>query len=246
MARPPLLLVLLVVGAASAYGAVYKWTDADGVVHYGDQPVDGAKRVELPEPSRYAPPPLPRLRGEEPAGRTDAADSEASYERFAITRPEAGEYVRNASGDVEVELALEPGLQEGHRIQLLVDGVPARQDLTSTRALLKNVARGTHSIQARVMDASGEILIAAGPVPFFLFVETVEEPGEPGEAPPSDGPAYPPIPRDETQFSRPPQGNGEEPYAPEPRPEDAFSPSAPGGSGSVYQPSYQPSFQPRD
>ncbi|MGD8308622.1 MAG: DUF4124 domain-containing protein [Chromatiales bacterium] len=242
-----LILGALLVFPPLSHAAVYKWTDADGGVHYADQPVEGAERVKLPEPSRYSPPPRPPLASGASSERTEAEQPHAgAYGTFRISRPDAGEYVRNATGDVEVEMVLEPGLQEGHLIRIRVDGVAARQDLTSTHMMLKNLVRGPHTLAAEVLDGSGTVVATAPPVGFFLFVETVSEPE--GEEPPADGggrpTAYPPIPRREDQFSSPEEGRGQSPaYAPvfQPIPSragGAFSPLGPGGS--AYRPSYQP------
>ena len=46
MEKPTILVLLglLVMPFAAAYEA-YVWTDEDGVVHYSDRPVPGAKRI---------------------------------------------------------------------------------------------------------------------------------------------------------------------------------------------------------
>lgn len=41
------LLVLLLLAAASAGAQVYKWTDSTGKTHYGDRPPEDAKKQEL-------------------------------------------------------------------------------------------------------------------------------------------------------------------------------------------------------
>lgn len=48
-----LLLALLLGAATTAHGAIYKWTDSHGGVHYSQQPPTGAKAQEVPP----APPP---------------------------------------------------------------------------------------------------------------------------------------------------------------------------------------------
>ncbi len=49
------LLLLVSLGVATAASAeVYRWTDANGRVHYGERPPVGAERIELP---RQSPPP---------------------------------------------------------------------------------------------------------------------------------------------------------------------------------------------
>lgn len=53
----PLLLLLLLLGAAARAGDIYRWTDAQGRTQYGDQPpASGAEKiVEPPPPSALSP-----------------------------------------------------------------------------------------------------------------------------------------------------------------------------------------------
>lgn len=52
---PVALSLLLGVGLAKA-GDIYRWTDADGRVHYGDQPPpQGAQKVDAPPPPPLSP-----------------------------------------------------------------------------------------------------------------------------------------------------------------------------------------------
>src|SRR5271170_5649909 len=43
--RRPLIVLAVLATFAGQAATVYKWTDADGVVHYSDQPVPGAEKV---------------------------------------------------------------------------------------------------------------------------------------------------------------------------------------------------------
>ncbi len=53
----PLLVPLVLTGAAAQAGDIYRWTDAQGRVHYGDQPPpgDAQKITEPPPPSALSP-----------------------------------------------------------------------------------------------------------------------------------------------------------------------------------------------
>jgi len=249
MKRHSLALALCFVVAFSAQGAFFKWTDADGVVHYSDHREKGAVRVDLPEPTVYAPPPLPSLQGQ---AKSPPEDSEppVSYEHFAILAPTQGQYLRNATGEVDVRFDLKPALQAGHRIQLALDGVGAQQSVTSTHALLKNVYRGPHSLFAEVIDQRGATVVSAEPVRFFLFVETVDRPkGETGDEPGTDvtSSPYAPAPHQNDSYTPGSPGSGSSQnapdYVPAPSPPgggETFTPVGPGG-GSVYAPSYGPS-----
>jgi len=51
-----ILPLLLALAALSAQAQIYKWTDANGTVHYSDQPQDGQKSTALSTPAAPAPP----------------------------------------------------------------------------------------------------------------------------------------------------------------------------------------------
>lgn len=42
-----ILPLILALAALPAYAQLYKWTDADGKVHYSDRPQDGARSKEI-------------------------------------------------------------------------------------------------------------------------------------------------------------------------------------------------------
>jgi hypothetical protein len=92
MMKRVLLFGALIVWSTMAAAVVYKWTDADGHVHYGDQPPDGVKAevVELlgthttsaaspPQSSRTAAAPLaPAAAAAKPATQ-DPGDAAAAH-----------------------------------------------------------------------------------------------------------------------------------------------------------------------
>ena len=115
------MLAALAAFAAQA-AVVYKWTDADGVVHYSDQPVPGAEKihhvVRLAQWQRLRPRartwtcrrPAPRKRRR----RLD-------YTEFAIASPAADQ---TFFGDevINVRLTLEPALKPNQTITWHLNG----------------------------------------------------------------------------------------------------------------------------
>ncbi|HWU67676.1 MAG TPA: DUF4124 domain-containing protein, partial [Stenotrophobium sp.] len=49
-------VLLLTLAAPAMAGAVYQWTDAQGNVHFGDNPAQGAKKLNLDPADGSAPP----------------------------------------------------------------------------------------------------------------------------------------------------------------------------------------------
>ncbi|MCP5151447.1 MAG: hypothetical protein H6983_03885 [Ectothiorhodospiraceae bacterium] len=147
--------------------SVFKWRLPDGSIQYSDRPPEpGAQRIDLPAIQLYT---APRTRE---AG--DATDDEppppsfAGYESIEITAPKPDEAVRNNSGAVSVQLALEPALRPGDKVRILMDGKPLGEG-QATSITLGNVDRGSHSVQAVVVDAEGKELGRSNAVTFHLL-----------------------------------------------------------------------------
>ena len=46
-----MIVALMCTGSAAFAGEVYKWKDAQGRVHYGDQPAQGSEKIEVNAPA---------------------------------------------------------------------------------------------------------------------------------------------------------------------------------------------------
>ena len=90
------------------------------------------------------------------------------YVQLTITRPAADETIHDNSGNLTVEVTLSPALQgeQGHRIQLYLDGIAVGNP---SGLSLTEIDRGAHSLQAVVVDRDGRALIASAPVPFYMW-----------------------------------------------------------------------------
>lgn len=172
-------VLLLVAFAMSATADIYRWVDDDGVVQFGDRPPsEGAERLKLPPSSTYKPRQLPSALVEKEA--SDDASTEPvviePYTRVEILKPAKNDTIRDNNGRVELKVALEPPLQEGHRIAVLVDGRSVFDQLTTTEVALSGVERGTHNIQIKILSADGSQVDASQSVPFHLHRATVLRP----------------------------------------------------------------------
>ena len=174
MLRKLSLVALLLAATASA--EVYKWVDESGVVQYGDRPpASGAETVDLPPSSVYEPRPLQSLK--RPGEQAPAGPAAVSYREIVIRQPGDNATVRDNTGAVDLEVELDPALQPGHRIAVILDGRTIFDQLEATRVSLSNVDRGTHEIQVKVLDADGAEQAASDPVTFHMHRATVRSPG---------------------------------------------------------------------
>ena len=163
---------MLLAPALTLATVVWKWTDADGVVHFSDQPVPGAEKIITstgpkgiggavptlpPEPDKPKPPKL-------------------SFSQFSITSP-AREETITGNQPVLVHLALAPELTPTQSITWFLNGQPlANQAPDAVQFTLEDLPRGTYSLSATVADqASGETR-STDPVTFYVVRPSVLSP----------------------------------------------------------------------
>jgi len=88
------------------------------------------------------------------------------------------------NGDVTVSTIVEPSLdaERGDKILLQLDGEAVSEPRSSTTFQLNNLSRGTHTLNALVVDSSGATLTSTGSVTFHLHRASVQN--NPGLKPP--------------------------------------------------------------
>lgn len=164
-----LLLIILITASVSVAAPVYRWVDADGQVHFSDQPVTGAKKITLRESTIYSAPVSPETVAGSAAGGEAEDDTPFAYETIAIVNPETDQAIRSNEGQVNVSIELQPGLQPGHKIRVYLDGTQASDDLATTQISLQEVDRGTHSLEVGVIDDKGLELKRSDAVSFHVL-----------------------------------------------------------------------------
>src|ERR1700760_4451974 len=102
------LIALCLTGVAMA-ATVYKWTDANGTVHFSDQPQPGAERIVTKEPNTVPATPVPSSRGNSSSqGTRKAGNSVGDYSAFEIDAPMPDQTFQETT--IDVRLHLEPAL----------------------------------------------------------------------------------------------------------------------------------------
>ena len=80
----------LLVGAGGAYATtMYRWVDAQGVVHYSDQPQPGAQSIQMQSAQTYRAPAQPKPAANAAAPASGAQPPRFTYRSCAITQPTA-------------------------------------------------------------------------------------------------------------------------------------------------------------
>ena len=97
-----------------------------------------------------------------------AAGQGAPNAQVTIREPQADATVHDNSGNLRVAVEVAPALRPGERLVITIDGVAVAQG-TSMVFDIAGVDRGTHDVQASVVDASGAVRGASAPVTFHLW-----------------------------------------------------------------------------
>jgi hypothetical protein len=173
------LLCAVALSAGSA--EIWRWKDANGVVHYSDQPRPGAERISVsaPAPSSVATPAPSGDVQDERAGERSRPQPAETYTSCIVTAPAHDETFQGVQS-VGVSLSVQPALQPGHRIQLFVNGA-AQPDwpATATDYSLPDVVRGSHTLSVRIVDARGRTVCSGPPITFHLRQQSVIRPARP-------------------------------------------------------------------
>lgn len=181
----PLLACLLLALALPTSAQIYKYTDANGNTVFTNQPPDGtaAESVELP-PTNTVEMQTPSI----PASNDNtAAQSEAPYAELSLTGIPDDEAMRANNGTFVVGVNIQPRLQPGHQLRLILDGEPYGQASNVPSLQLTNVERGEHSLAVAVV--AGERIIQQSATETFTVQRiSVNSPARPPVTPPRPTP----------------------------------------------------------
>lgn len=148
-----LTMLAMLAATVAADTELYKWTDKDGTVHYSDQPGPGAEKITVQDVPTIAAPPLPEA-------AASPADTAFRYRALSISDPPNNGTVRDNSGAVSVTVNVVPPLRAdlGHVVRVSLAG--QTQDGIATAYAFANIDRGTHTVQASVIDRKGNTLMS--------------------------------------------------------------------------------------
>jgi hypothetical protein len=160
----------MTLGAGALHAAViYKWKDADGVVHYSDQAVPGAEKIQTSGgTSTYSG--AASVRGLAGAGqtarKTTAPPTPISQLTVSSPAPEQSFF-----GDepIPVSLQISPPLSDSQSVTWMLNGAAlSDQPPTATHLTLQSLPRGTYSISATVTDVSTGGAQTSNSVTFYV------------------------------------------------------------------------------
>lgn len=144
---------------------VYKVIQPDGTVLFTDSPPAGedAEQVEV-QPINTT----PGLTSPRDAfDDSPAAELEQGYAEIRITSPADDASIRDNAGNVKVDVELSPGLRDGDKVELKLDGQSIGGG-KKTAFTLTDIDRGSHSLQALVKNSAGKVVARSASITFTL------------------------------------------------------------------------------
>jgi hypothetical protein len=175
--RQTWLAIGLLTAVTAQAAVIYKWVDADGVVHYSDQDSPGAEKIvtavsSAPAASgaRNASAPVAQSRG--------VAQGGLNYTEFSITSP-VQEQTFFADDVVAVHLNLSPSLRPNQSITWHLNGKQLDFPPTAVSFALPRQDRGTYALAATITDQQTSESATSNTVTFFVRQPSALSPQSP-------------------------------------------------------------------
>lgn len=175
MRKSAYIAFFAVLAASTLPAQVYRWVDEDGVIHYSDTPHPGAEEIYLPDGE-----PPPPGAGFETAQRAQPSNGDQpenqpfDYRSLEFAAPAPEETLWNIGGELTVRLNLQPGLRPGDQVRVYFDGEP--REVSGLQVELQEVWRGTHNLQAEVLNGQGQLMIRSEPIRFYVHQTSIANP----------------------------------------------------------------------
>jgi len=173
-----LVLMQGVAGSAYADGngggatTLYRWVDAQGVIHFSDTPQPGAKKIEVSPAQTFPATTTPGTVVAVPA-------TQRVYQSCQISQPTA-EQSFYAPEVIGISVHLVPDLRAGDQLSMSVDGHGISSINGSALDFeLPMPDRGAHTLQAVVRDAQGHTLCSSPSVTFYVQRPSLLSPQSP-------------------------------------------------------------------
>jgi len=169
------------VAASAAAQTIYETQGKDGPI-FSDLPSGGR---DLPSPGTTEMTLPPINLSDSPAAAAKPAKAAAApavpYQTLAITQPESGGTIHSNTGQISVQVAIEPALraEQGDTIVVSLDGATLPSTYPTTQFEIsasewQAAARDSveHQLQVSIMDRSGKLLLTSEPQNFYVHRAT--------------------------------------------------------------------------
>ena len=169
-----ILLLTMLALPGLAQSDIYKVTHADGSISFTDQPPSdsGSSSVKLLDSNRTNI--VPGLAPDPKTTQTEAeseelAVTELTPKSVGITSPIDQTTIPMGPGHFSVVAEVEPELELGETLQLVMDSTPVDEPITDTTWNLRFVIRGEHTLLVNRIDSAGNVIASSEPVVVYVL-----------------------------------------------------------------------------
>ena len=174
-------LTWLAIGLLTAFtvqaAVIYRWVDADGVVHYSDQASPGAEKIVTATSSSSGAPGA-RNTAAPTAQAPQRSGGGLNYAEFSITSP-APEQTFFGDDVVAVHLTLNPSLRPNQSITWHLNGKQLDSPADAVSFALPHLDRGTYALAATITDQQTSESQTSNSVTFFVRQPSALSPQSP-------------------------------------------------------------------
>lgn len=173
------LFILLLSISTLSFADVYQSIDQNGNISYSDTPSnDQSKKLSNSEISQSSTV-VTTTRAPQPSGTEGNANNNPAsniaenksvkkpYMQFAIVSPSNEATIQNQP-NISVDIKIDPSLQEGDVIQILLDGTPWGAPNATTHFEFPQPNRGVHIISAKLIDKNQIVLKQSNAVRVYI------------------------------------------------------------------------------
>ncbi|OGT45436.1 MAG: hypothetical protein A3E83_00405 [Gammaproteobacteria bacterium RIFCSPHIGHO2_12_FULL_41_20] len=170
-------LILFMLNIAVCHAAIYMQTNKDGSVTYSDTATTHSSPVVITNSGGSISTPLfvhdsSVEKKTETTQTTVTAPVKQSYKIFEILSPKDQETIQNQP-EITVMMKLDPKLQSGDKIQLVLDGKLVGDAAASTQILLSILERGVHQLSAIIIDENKRIILQSNTITIYVHRNSV-------------------------------------------------------------------------
>ncbi len=177
-----LILLAVVCTSTTLAEPAWTWVDENGLQHFSDRPMPGAQRIDLVDVQTIVPGPTARAATPSPSSERASSEQATFYRVFKVISPSQQETLWNIEGNLNVQVELTPSLRPGHHFDVYLSGQLIDLNVVSPQFTVPEVYRGLHSLQAVIVDASGQEVLRSLAVTFMVQQTSLLNPNNPNNS----------------------------------------------------------------
>jgi len=172
-----LFCLLLIISTNLFAEKIYQWTDEQGNTVFSDKPHPDAKQIDVPKLPSFESKVTPQVKeNSTKKSSKKSTNSQVIYQTLHIVSPKQEETIWSNPGVIMVNVDLKPALAKKDKLIVTVDGNKKGETTSGNSIELTGIDRGTHSIQAKIIDANGKVVKTSQSITVYLHKTSVNQP----------------------------------------------------------------------